>query len=209
MIDILRENFSHLFEDELLVEISKVSIHMKVNAGDTLMELGSTVTHMPLLISGAIKIFRLDDDYREQILYFLENGDTCALTLNCCLGKAQSEIKAIAEIDSEIILVPAEQMETFLKYPSWSRFVFASFNTRLVELLEVVDSLAFMKLDERLFNYLRDKVLINSNQLLEVTHNQIAQEMNTSRVVISRVLKKLELENKIKLHRNKIEVLAI
>ena len=209
MIDILRENFSHLFEDELLVEISKVSIHMKVNAGDTLMELGSTVTHMPLLISGAIKIFRLDDDYREQILYFLENGDTCALTLNCCLGKAQSEIKAKAEIDSEIILVPAEQMEVFLKYPSWSRFVFASFNTRLVELLEVVDSLAFMKLDERLFNYLRDKVLINSNQLLEVTHNQIAQEMNTSRVVISRVLKKLELENKIKLHRNKIEVLAI
>ena len=100
-------------------------------------------------------------------------------------------------------------MEVFLTYPSWSRFVFASFNTRLVELLEVVDSLAFMKLDERLFNYLRDKVLINSNQLLEVTHNQIAQEMNTSRVVISRVLKKLELENKIKLHRNKIEVLAI
>ena len=209
MIDILRENFSHLFEDELLVEISKVSIHMKVNAGDTLMELGSTVTHMPLLISGAIKIFRLDDDYREQILYFLENWDTCALTLNCCLGKAQSEIKAQAEIDSEIILVPAEQMEVFLKYPSWSRFVFASFNTRLVELLEVVDSLAFMNLDERLFNYLRDKVLINSNQLIEVTHNQIAQEMNTSRVVISRVLKKLELENKIKLHRNKIEVLAI
>ncbi|PCJ81652.1 MAG: Crp/Fnr family transcriptional regulator [Bacteroidetes bacterium] len=209
MLDVLRENFGHLFEDELLVEISRVSKYTKVDAGDTLMELGSSVTHMPLLIEGAIKIFRLDDDYREQILYFLERGDTCALTLNCCVGKVHSEIKAVAEVDSELIFVPAEYMETFLKYHSWSKFVFDSFNNRLVELLEVIDSLAFMKLDERLYNYLRDKVLINSNQLLEITHSIIAQEMNTSRVVISRVLKKLELENKIKLHRNKIEVIEI
>ena len=209
MLEVLRENFSHLFEEELMVEISKVGMHLKVNKGDTLMELGSSVTHIPLLIDGAIKIFRLDDDYREQILYFLERGDTCALTLNGCLGKAQSEIKAVAEMDSELILVPAQYMESFLKYHSWSRFVFESFNNRLVELLEVIDSLAFMKLDERLYNYLRDKVLINSNQLLEITHNKIAQEMNTSRVVISRVLKKLELEHRIKLHRNKIEVIEI
>jgi CRP/FNR family transcriptional regulator, anaerobic regulatory protein len=209
MIETLQSNFGHLFEEELLLEISKVGKHFKVNSGETLMELGSKVRNMPLLVNGAIKVFRLDDDYREQILYFLERGDTCAMTLNCCVANSQSEIKAVAEFDSELILIPAENMEEFLKYKSWRRFVFDSYNNRFSELLEVVDSLAFMKLDERLFNYLHDKALVNSNLLLEVTHNEIAMEMNTSRVVISRVLKKLELEEKIKLHRNKIEVLEL
>ena len=209
MLESLRSNFGHLFEEELLIEISKVGKHLNVNSGETLMELGSKVRNMPLLVNGAIKVFRLDDDYREQILYFLERGDTCAMTLNCCVANSQSEIKAVAEFDSELILIPAENMEEFLKYKSWRRFVFDSYNNRFSELLEVVDSLAFMKLDERLFNYLHDKALVNSNILLEVTHNEIAMEMNTSRVVISRVLKKLELEEKIKLHRNKIEVLEL
>ena len=209
MLESLRSNFGHLFEEELLIEISKVGKHLNVNSGETLMELGSKVRNMPLLVNGAIKVFRLDDDYREQILYFLERGDTCAMTLNCCVANSQSEIKAVAEFDSELILIPAENMEEFLKYKSWRRFVFDSYNNRFSELLEVVDSLAFMKLDERLFNYLHDKALVNSNLLLEVTHNEIAMEMNTSRVVISRVLKKLELEEKIKLHRNKIEVLEL
>jgi len=209
MIETLQSNFGHLFEEELLLEISKVGKHFNVNSGETLMELGSKVRNMPLLVNGAIKVFRLDDDYREQILYFLERGDTCAMTLNCCVANSQSEIKAVAEFDSELILIPAENMEEFLKYKSWRRFVFDSYNNRFSELLEVVDSLAFMKLDERLFNYLHDKALVNSNLLLEVTHNEIAMEMNTSRVVISRVLKKLELEEKIKLHRNKIEVLEL
>ena len=209
MLETLRSNFGHIFEEELLIEISKVGKHFNVNSGETLMELGSKVRNMPLLVNGAIKVFRLDDDYREQILYFLERGDTCAMTLNCCVANSQSEIKAVAEFDSELILIPAENMEEFLKYKSWRRFVFDSYNNRFSELLEVVDSLAFMKLDERLFNYLHDKALVNSNILLEVTHNEIAMEMNTSRVVISRVLKKLELEEKIKLHRNKIEVLEL
>jgi CRP/FNR family transcriptional regulator len=205
----LRTNFGHLFEEELLIEISKVSKHLKVNVGETLMELGSKVQYMPLVVNGAIKVFRLDDDYREQILYFLERGDTCAMTLNCCMSNSQSEIKAVAELDSELILIPADNMEYFLKFKSWRQFVFESYNRRFSDLLEVVDSLAFMKLDERLFNYLHDKALVNSNILLEITHNEIAMEMNTSRVVISRVLKKLELEKKIKLHRNRIEVLEL
>jgi len=209
MIETLRSNFGHLFEEELLIEISKVGKHLNVNVGETLMELGSKVRNMPLLVNGAIKVFRLDDDYREQILYFLERGDTCAMTLNCCVTNSQSEIKAVAEFDSELILIPAEKMEEFLKFKSWRRFVFDSYNNRFSELLEVVDSLAFMKLDERLFKYLHDKALVNSNILIEITHNEIAMEMNTSRVVISRVLKKLELEAKIKLHRNKIEVLEL
>jgi len=209
MLESLRSNFGHLFEEELLIEISKVGKHLNVNSGETLMELGSKVRNMPLLVNGAIKVFRLDDDYREQILYFLERGDTCAMTLNCCVANSQSEIKAVAEFDSELILIPAEKMEEFLNFKSWRRFVFDSYNNRFSELLEVVDSLAFMNLDERLFNYLHDKALVNSNILLEVTHNEIAMEMNTSRVVISRVLKKLELEAKIKLHRNRIEVLEL
>ena len=130
MIETLQSNFGHLFEEELLLEISKVGKHFNVNSGETLMELGSKVRNMPLLVNGAIKVFRLDDDYREQILYFLERGDTCAMTLNCCVANSQSEIKAVAEFDSELILIPAENMEEFLKYKSWRRFVFDSYNNR-------------------------------------------------------------------------------
>lgn len=209
MLDVLNDYFAHIFEPELLQEICKSGKYVKVEAGGTLMEIGSAVTHMPLLISGAIKVFRQDDDFREQILYFLERGDTCAMSLNCCMASTSSEIKAVAERDSELVLVPALQMEDFLRYKSWRRFVFDSYSNRFVELLEVIDTLAFMNLDERLFKYLHDKALINSNQLLDVTHAEIAAEMNTSRVVISRVLKKLEIENKISLKRNKIEVLEI
>jgi len=209
MQEAINQNFKYIFEKDLLEEINQIGHYKKVEAGDTLIEIGSYVKYMPLLLSGAIKVLRQDEDGHEIILYFLEKGDTCAMTLNCCMSQAISEIKAVAEIDSELVLVPVAKMEQWLKFKTWRHFVFNSYNNRLSEMLEAIDLLAFKNLDERLIKYLEDKVIINKNKLLEITHLDIALELNTSRVVISRLLKKLEIDQKIKLLRNKIEILSI
>jgi len=203
---IIKDHFSYLFEESLLDEIALVGVHRNVGADEVLIEIGSYVKFMPLLLSGAIKIFRQEKE-NEQLLYFLEKGDTCAMTLNCCIGQTKSEIKAVAEMDSEMILVPIKKMEDWLSYKSWRSFVFESYNSRMLEMLEAIDSLAFNNLDQRLIKYLKDKATINKNLTIETSHREIAYEMNTSRVVISRVLKKLEKEEKIDLKRNKIILL--
>ena len=165
---------------------------------------------MPLLVSGAIKILREDEDGDELILYFIEQGDTCAMTLSCCLGNSKSEIRAIAETDTKLIMIPVAKMEEWLgKYKTWQKFVLQSYHNRMSELLEAIDTIAFLKMDERLFKYLKDKAMVNHNELIHVTHQQIARDLHTSRVVISRLLKTLEIDGKIELHRNNIKVLDL
>ena len=165
---------------------------------------------MPLLLSGAIKVLREDQDGNELLLYFLERGTTCAMTLTCCMGNSRSEIRAIAELDTTLIMVPIQKMEEWTgKYKSWRNFVLASYHTRLMEMLETIDSIAFMNMDERLVKYLRDKQKIGGEPVINSTHQEIAYELNTSRVVVSRLLKKLENLGKIKLNRNSINILAL
>jgi CRP/FNR family transcriptional regulator len=130
------------------------------------------------------------------------------MTLTCCMGQAKSRIRAIAETDGSLLMIPVEKMEDWLtKYKTWRNFVFDSYNVRLMEMLEAIDTLAFMNLDERLYKYLTDKAKVIGNTEIQNTHQEIAYEMHTSRVVISRLLKALEIEGKIKLNRNKIEIL--
>lgn len=204
----LTESYGYIFEDELINEIEKVGHKINVAEGDVLIEYGQDVTHMPLLLDGAIKILRQDKEGDELLLYFLEIGDTCSMTMNCCIGKSKSEIKAIAEKDSVLFLIPVEYMSIWMKkYKSWTSFVFESYNNRFNELLEAIDNLAFVNLHDRLYKYLKNKVVVNKSALIEITHQDIAYDLNTSRVVISRLLKALEKEGKIELSRNKLEVL--
>ena len=129
------------------------------------------------------------------------------MTLNCCMRKAKSQIRATTEQDTELIMVPVEKMEEWVvKYPTWRTYVFDSYNIRLNEMLESIDTLAFMNMEERLLRYLRDKALINQSEQLQTTHQEIANDLHTSRVVVSRILKKLEKEGKIQLHRNMISI---
>jgi len=210
MIEELKDNYSHLFEESLLEEISRVGTFKEVPEGFKLMEIGQYIKAMPLLVSGAIKILRNDEDGDELLLYFLEKGDTCAMTLTCCLGETKSQIRAIAETDTKLIMVPIQKMEEWTaNYKSWRNFVFESYHGRLIEMLETIDSIAFLKMDERLLKYLKDKAKINKSDIIHNTHQEIANELHTSRVVISRLLKKLENKNKIKLHRNNIEVISL
>lgn len=205
---ILDQAYSYIFEEALLDEIAKVAIYKEFKADDYLIEIGDYIKTMPLLLTGAIKILREDENGDELLLYFLERGDTCAMTLTCCMGQSKSRIRAIAETDGAMLMIPVEKMEEWLtKYKTWRNFVFDSYNVRLNEMLEAIDTLAFMNLDERLYKYLTDKAKVIGNTEIKNTHQEIAYEMHTSRVVISRLLKALELQGKIKLHRNKIEIL--
>ena len=208
MRDILDQAYSYIFEEALLDEIAKVAIYKEFKADDYLIEIGDYIKTMPLLLTGAIKILREDENGDELLLYFLERGDTCAMTLTCCMGQSKSRIRAIAETDGAMLMIPVEKMEEWLtKYKTWRNFVFDSYNVRLNEMLEAIDTLAFMNLDERLYKYLTDKAKVIGDTEIKNTHQEIAYEMYTSRVVISRLLKALELQGKIKLHRNKIEIL--
>ncbi len=210
MLENLIENFSQIFETELLLEINEVGTFKKIKEGEKLIEIGDYVRSMPLLISGAIKILREDDEGDELLLYFLERGDTCAMTLTCCLGQTKSEIRAIAEMDTTLIMIPIQKMEEWTgKYKSWRNFVFQSYHERLTEMLETIDSIAFLKMDERLVKYLQNKQKVNNHSLINSTHQEIAYELHTSRVVVSRLLKKLESMGKIELYRNSIKIISL
>lgn len=210
MLNALKENYTNIFEDELLEEINQVGTLKEVKEGEKLIEIGDYVRAMPLLISGVIKILREDDDGDELLLYFLERGDTCAMTLTCCLGQTKSEIRAIAEIDTTLIMIPIQKMEEWTcKYKSWRNFVFQSYHARLTEMLETIDSIAFLKMDERLVKYLQNKQKVTNDSLINSTHQEIAYELHTSRVVVSRLLKKLESLGKIELYRNSIKIISL
>ncbi len=204
----LVDNYGYLFEDELIDEIVKVGHVHSVQQGDVVIDYEQTVRYMPLLIDGAIKIMRQDSDGEELLLYFLESGDTCTMTMTCCMGNTKSEISAIAEKDSKLVMIPIENMATWMKkYTGWMSFVFDSYSNRFTEMLEAIDGLAFSNMHDRIYRYLKDKVMVTKTTELEVTHQEIANDMHSSRVVISRLLKSLEKEGKIKISRNKLEVL--
>lgn len=208
MIDLLKETYGFVFEDDLIVEISKVSKFHSFNEGEILIDFGNYIKNMPLLINGAIKILREDFDEGELLLYFIEKGGTCAMTMTCCMGQNKSEIRAIAETNGIVIMIPIEKMEEWLgKYKSWRTYVFNSYNNRLKEMLSAIDNLAFMKMDERLLGYIREKVKINKTRTVQNTHQEIADDLHTSRVVISRLLKALENDGVIRLNRASIELL--
>lgn len=210
MLQELKEAYGFIFEDELIEEINSVGKLQFIGAGEKIIEIGDYVKMMPLLIEGAIKIMREDKEGDELLLYFLERGDTCAMTLSCCLGQTKSEIRAIAERDTKLIMIPIEKMEEWTsKYKTWRDFVFESYHARLSEMLDTIDTIAFMNMDQRLMKYLLDKAKINQSEIIAATHQQIAYDLHTSRVVISRLLKKLEIDGKIKLQRNSIEIMDL
>jgi len=210
MIEALKLHYGYIFETEMLEEIRKVGSYKKVSQGQTLMEIGGTIKFMPLLLNGAIKVMREDDEGNELLLYFVEKGDTCAMTFSCCMGDKKSGIRAVAETDTELLMIPVGYLETWMgKYKTWQRFILDSYHARMIELMETIDTLAFLRMDERLLKHLQDKAKVTHDEFLYATHQEIAYDLHTSRVVVSRLLKKMENEGKIELYRNQIKVLDL
>ncbi len=207
--EILRTKFSILNEKELIDEIQECCKLVDVESGTILMDIGSYIRQMPLLIKGTIKISREDSDGNELLLYYLNSGETCTMSLICYMGDVQSNIRATAIEDTEIIMLPVNKLNEWMrKYESLRNFVFRSYQIRFEELLQTVDSIAFMKMDERIERYLNERSKELNSKILNLTHQEIASDMNSSREVISRLLKQMEKLGKIKLHRFKIEIIT-
>jgi CRP/FNR family transcriptional regulator len=203
----LHEQFQFLFEEALINEICKNSTLKVFKEDELILDVGEKMTHLPLVVSGSVKVMREDEEGRELLLYYLEVGDTCAVSMSCCTKPNKSIIKVIAETDVEVVFIPNEKMEEWIvKYPSWRSYVLDSYNVRLNELFDSIDNLAFNNMEERLYKYLRDKVMVTKTAKLNITHFQIAVDLNSSRVVISRLMKKLENNGLITQYRNFVEV---
>lgn len=208
-INNLKDKLSQIFERELVNEIISASELMTVEEGTLLMDYGKKVKFMPIVVSGTLKVMRKDEEGREIILYYLTNNESCAMAYTCCMEAKLSEVKAVAEDALQILKIPHEKLDEWLmKYPSWKSYVFNSFTQRFNELLRSLESVAFQKLDERLIRYLANKVKVSGKSSIQLSHNQIAEEMGTSRVVISRLLKQLENDKKLLLYRNEIKLLS-
>ena len=205
---LIRQKFPILHEPDLIKEISENGNLVHYKQGDVIMDINHYIKSIFLLVEGSVKIIREDDEGNELFLYYLNGAATCAMALTCCLNDMKSHIRAIAEEDCTLVTVPVHFLDKWMdKYSSWKTFVFQTYNIRFNELLHTIDSIAFMKMDERLYKYLVDKVRATNKKELKVTHQEIAYELNTSREAVSRLLKQLEKTEKIALSRNKIDFL--
>ncbi|WP_299986628.1 Crp/Fnr family transcriptional regulator [uncultured Pontibacter sp.] len=194
------------FEQLLLDDILAHSAIREVEEGEEVMRTGQYIRSTVLLLSGLLKVYREDDEGNEFLMYYLEPGSACAMSMMCTARDEQSQIMAKAVTEAEVILIPSHLSEQWLaKYKSWHNFVIASYRQRFEELLQTLDSIAFKGLDERLLFYLKRHVKVSGKEI-RLSHQQIALELNSSREVISRLLKKLEQTGAITLHRNYIEV---
>jgi CRP/FNR family transcriptional regulator len=206
----IRKQFPILTEIELLEEIAEYGIERTFQRGDKIIRKGEYMKYMPLVFSGSIKIMREDDYGNEVLLYYLEGGNTCAMSITCCMKEEKSSIWAIAEEETKLLLVPVMNVDGWMKkFSSWKNFVMNSYATRMDELLHTLDSIAFYSLDERLLKYLKDRSSALNKKEFSITHSDIAKELNSSREAISRLLKKLENMGKVELGRNRISLIDI
>lgn len=209
-IQTLQKHFGNTFEANLLQELAEIGNYMEVEEGFTLMRPGGYIRSVPILLSGSVKILRADADGREALLYYLGGLDSCAMSLTCCLDRRQSEITAMADEKTRLIAIPVEKVEEWIsKYPSWKQFVFTTYQKRFEDLLSAIDQIAFHKLDERLLGLLNRKSKQCGCSVFNITHEELGQELATSREVISRLLKQLEKLGRVKLSRNKIELITL
>ena len=195
------------FEPGLIEVIEKEAIQRSFKAGNVIMRTGQYIKSTALVLEGQIKIYRENQDGGEFLMYYLGPGQACAVSMICAIQSQTSEITAIAEEDTEVLMIPVQLMDDLMnKYKSWYQFVIQTYRSRFDELLSVVDNIAFHNMDERLEFYLKRHADKSGKKIMEVSHQQIADDLNSSREVISRLLKKMEQRNLVKLHRNMIEL---
>lgn len=203
-----KNSFDTGFEPSLINEINQFGVVKYFNEGDVIMDYGKYIRMMPIIVKGTIKVLRMDENGNEILLYYLSSNESCSMAYSCCMEAKKSEVKAIAEDAGELIAIPHLKLDEWLcKYPSWKNYIMRSFNERLLELLKSIESIAFHKLDERLIGYLKGKQRLSGSSVIKASHYLIADELHTSRVVVSRLLKHLENDKKIILYRNEIKLL--
>ena len=204
-LQMLQDHLGYLLEAELLEQMAQVAKIRETTTDEIIVHVGDHLQMIPIVIEGSIKISRENENGEELLLYYIEGGDTCAMSLQCCTRKIDSQNKATSMEPSFLLMFPAEYMENWLdQFKSWRQYILNSYHTRMLELMESIDAIAFMNLDQRLLRYLSDQAKILGSTEINLTHQQVADDLHSSRVVISRLLKQLETKGEIKLLRNKI-----
>lgn len=210
MVDIhlVRKKFTAITELALQEAIAAVGEIRTYEEGQIIMDYNDYIRFVPLVVEGSIKVLRQSSTGNELFLYYLNEGETCAMAFTCCMMHRKSEIRTIAEDKTTIIMIPLKNMEDWMtRFESWKNFVMISYNMRFQELFNALDNIAFLKLDQRLLKYLANKAETTHSQELSLTHQDLARELNASREAVSRLLKKLERTNLLSLGRNKITLL--
>lgn len=203
--DILGKRFP-FFDHKLLLDLTKVGVLKEIEENTPLIDEGQYIRSFPLILEGTIRIFRTDSNGNEILLYYLNPGEVCSLSLTCCMSKKQASVRAIAEEFTTALMVPIEYIDTFMrKHTTWKEFVMYSYQKRFNGLLETIDNIAFLKMDERLLKFFTDRYHSNGETVFKGTHREIANALNSSREVISRLLKKLEKDQGIIISRNEID----
>jgi len=193
---------------DLLEKLYQYSIIKKYNAGTVILDENASVRSIPIVVKGTLKVIRTEEDGREILLYYIKSGESCIMSFLGGLHNETSKVKAEVEDDAEILFLPIEKVSLFIKeYPQWLDYIFRLYHKRFEELLEIVNAIAFKKVDERLLTLLYKKQELTGNKILTITHEQLANELGTARVVVSRLLKQLEEMGKVALGRNKITLM--
>ena len=186
-------------------QLQKYGINKSYAEGSVIIQEHNYINSIPIVLSGSIRVMRVDDEGRELLLYYIKAGESCIMSFLSGLHQDTSKIKAIAEEDTELLFVPIEKVSLLIKeFPEWLNYIFKLYHKRFEELLEVVNAVAFKKLDQRLLDFIKNKSSLGNTKEIHITHEQIANELGTARVVVSRLLKQLEEEGIIQLGRNKI-----
>lgn len=203
---VIKEQFPQLAEDpDLLKEFDKTIITRSFKKSTVIVDYGDHIKYIPLVLDGVLKVLRENEDGKEVLLYFLERGQTCAASFSCCLTKKRSEIKLIADTNCRVALIPLAKANNWMKkYDAWRDYVFNAFEARLFAMIDTVDRLAFTNLDQQLLEYLESRSVQIADHTIRMSHAEIARDLSASREAISRLLKKLEDQKKVKLGRNKI-----
>lgn len=192
-------------DEALREELQNKGSLKQFQPGDVILKEQSHIKNIPIILSGSLKVSREDYTGKEILLYYVMPGESCVMSFFGGMHQDTSKIKAVVEEPTEILFIPVEDSNSWLKkYPAWIDFVFYLYHKRFEELLEVVNDIAFQKIDERIFSLLQKKAQLSGQKEIITTHKQIADELGTSREVVSRLMKQLENEGKVILSRNKI-----
>jgi CRP/FNR family transcriptional regulator len=206
----LRKVFPDIYEPAARKALVEQGHFLELKAGEVFMEIGGYIRTVPLVLSGLLKLERMDDDGNEMLLYYLKPGETCAMSLTCCMNEPRSTIRVTAEEDSELLAIPVRMMDRFTEeYRSWKSFVMLTYQRRFDELLRTIDGVAFQNLDSRIADLLRNKARNSGSNVLLITHQELAEQLNSSREVVSRLLKRMEHEGQVKLGRQRIELRSL
>ena len=174
-------------------------------AGTTILNINDYIKSIPIVLSGSIKVIRTDEEGREILLYYIRPAESCIISFLAGLNDTTSKIRAVIEEDAEVLLIPVAKASQWIReFPEWTDFIFALYQKRFEELLDVLSAVAFQKVDTRLLHLLKQKSSLFQSREINVTHKQLANELGITREAVSRVLKQMENEKLILLSRNKI-----